>query len=71
MLVNGRHEVGGDILNSGVSIDTNTIPTDLIDIVTGGSSAVNGSNAIAGVVNFVLKDHYRASSCRPGRHQQV
>ena len=61
VLVNGRRQVGGDILNSGVSVDTNTIPTDLIDrvdIVTGGNSAVYGSDAIAGVVNFILKDHY-------------
>src|SRR6478672_3438173 len=61
VLVNGRRHVGGDVLNTGVSVDVNTIPTDLIDrvdIVTGGNSAVYGSDAIAGVVNFVLKDHY-------------
>jgi len=56
VLVNGRRHVTsseGDFL-----VDTNTIPTDLIDrvdIVTGGSSAVYGSDAMAGVVNFVLK----------------
>jgi outer membrane receptor protein involved in Fe transport len=62
VLVNGRRHVGGDILSSGVATDINTIPTDLIDrvdIVTGGDSAVYGSDAIAGVVNFVLKDHYQ------------
>ena len=61
VLVNGRRHVGSDILNFGVSPDVNTIPTDLIDrvdVVTGGDSAVYGSDAIAGVVNFVLKDHY-------------
>ena len=61
VLVNGRRHVAGDILNNAVSPDVNTIPTDLIDrvdVVTGGSSAVYGSDAIAGVVNFVLKDHY-------------
>ena len=45
----------------GVSVDVNTIPTDLIervDVVTGGNSAVYGSDAIAGVVNFVLKEDY-------------
>ena len=56
VLVNGRRHVTyspGDYL-----VDVNTIPTDLIervDVVTGGSSAVYGSDAIAGVVNFVLK----------------
>lgn len=67
VLVNGRRQVGGDILNSGVSTDTNTIPTDLIDrvdIVTGGNSAVYGSDAIAGVVNFILKDHYQGIQLR-------
>src|SRR5439155_8284304 len=67
VLVNGRRHVGGDVLNTGVSVDVNTIPTDLIDrvdIVTGGNSAVYGSDAIAGVVNFVLKDHYNGIQLR-------
>jgi len=61
VLVNGRRHVGGDVLSSGVTPDTNTMPTDLIDrvdVVTGGNSAVYGSDAIAGVVNFVLKQDY-------------
>lgn len=67
VLVNGRRHVAGDILNSGTSVDTNTIPTDLIervDVVTGGESAVYGSDAIAGVVNFVLKDHFDGLQAR-------
>lgn len=67
VLVNGRRHVAGDILNSGTSVDTNTIPTDLIervDVVTGGESAVYGSDAIAGVVNFVLKDHFEGLQAR-------
>jgi len=67
VLVNGRRHVGGDVLSSGVSTDVNTIPTDLIDrvdVVTGGNSAVYGSDAIAGVVNFVLKDHYQGLQLR-------
>ena len=61
VLVNGRRHVAGDILSNAVSPDVNTIPADMIervDVVTGGNSAVYGSDAIAGVVNFVLKDHY-------------
>jgi outer membrane receptor protein involved in Fe transport len=61
VLVNGRRHVGGDVLSTGVSVDINTIPTDMIervDVVTGGNSAVYGSDAIAGVVNFVLKQDY-------------
>jgi outer membrane receptor protein involved in Fe transport len=40
------------------TVDVSTIPVDLIervDIVTGGNSSVYGSDAVAGVVNFVLK----------------
>ena len=58
VLVNGRRHVAADILNNAVSPDVNTIPNDLIervDIVTGGNSAVYGSDAIAGVVNFILR----------------
>ena len=61
VLVNGRRHVAADILNNAVSPDVNTIPNDLIervDIVTGGNSAVYGSDAIAGVVNFVLRRDY-------------
>ncbi len=61
VLVNGRRHVGSDVLSNGVSVDTNTIPSDLIeriDIVTGGASAVYGSDAISGVVNFILKDDF-------------
>lgn len=61
VLVNGRRHVAGDILNNAVSPDVNTIPTDLIervDTVTGGNSAIYGSDAIAGVVNFILKDDF-------------
>ena len=45
---------------SGV-VDIGTIPAGLIervDVVTGGASAVYGSDAMAGVVNFILKDNF-------------
>ena len=61
VLVNGRRHVGWRHPQLRRAVDINTIPTDLIehvDVVTGGDSAVYGSDAIAGVVNFVLKDHF-------------
>ena len=67
VLVNGRRHVAADILNNAVSPDVNSIPTDLIervDIVTGGNSAVYGSDAIAGVVNFILKNNYQGAQVR-------
>ena len=58
VLVNGRRHVPSDILNNASSVDVNTISNDLVEsvqVVTGGSSAVYGSDAIAGVVNFILR----------------
>lgn len=58
VLVNGRRHVAADILNNASSVDVSTIPNDLlerVEVVTGGNSAVYGSDAIAGVVNFILK----------------
>jgi outer membrane receptor protein involved in Fe transport len=59
VLVNGRRHITstpGDYL-----VDVNVIPSDLvdrIDIVTGGNSAIYGSDAVAGVVNFILKRNF-------------
>lgn len=67
VLVNGRRHVASDILNNAVSVDTSSIPNDLIervDVVTGGNSAVYGSDAIAGVVNFVLRDNFEGVQLR-------
>ena len=67
VLVNGRRHVGSDVLGDGVAVDANSIPSELIervDIITGGSSAVYGSDAIAGVVNFVMKDDYEGVQLR-------
>ena len=43
------------------TVDLNLIPTSLVERVevsTGGSSAVYGSDALAGVVNFILNDDF-------------
>lgn len=67
VLVNGRRHVAADILNVAASPDVNSIPSDLIervDIVTGGNSAIYGSDAIAGVVNFVLRRGYEGLRIR-------
>ncbi len=59
VLVNDRRYVTSN-QNPG-AVDLNTIPSALIervDIVTGGASAVYGSDAVAGVVNFVLRDDF-------------
>jgi iron complex outermembrane recepter protein len=58
VLVNGKRFVPFD---SEGAVDLNMIPASLIErveIVTGGASAVYGSDAIAGVVNFILRDKF-------------
>lgn len=58
VLQNGRRVVGSG--EDGV-VDINMIPPALIErveVVTGGASAVYGSDAMAGVVNFVMKDDF-------------
>lgn len=59
VLVNGRRHVASAV--GAQEVDVNTIPSDLIervDIVTGGNSAIYGSDAVAGVVNFVLRNNF-------------
>ena len=58
VLVNGRRSVGSTA--NGV-VDINTIPQSLVqrvEVVTGGASAAYGSDAVAGVTNFVLNNQY-------------
>jgi outer membrane receptor protein involved in Fe transport len=53
VLVNGRRLAMGDQSAS----DINAIPSSLVkrvDVLTGGASTIYGSDAVAGVVNFVL-----------------
>ncbi len=57
VLVNGRRWMFYD---TSQTVDLNTIPTFLlegVDVVTGGASAVYGSDAITGVVNFRLRNN--------------
>lgn len=58
VLVNGRRSVGSTITGL---VDVNTIPQSLVrsvEVVTGGASAAYGSDAVAGVVNFILDNKY-------------
>ena len=58
VLLNGTRAVP---TTQGGTVDINNIPTSLIErveVLTGGASAVYGSDALAGVVNFILKDDF-------------
>jgi len=59
VLVNGRRLPQGSPLNS--AADLNQVPAGLIkrvEVLTGGAGAVYGSDAVAGVVNFIMNDKF-------------
>jgi len=58
ILIDGRRSVGSTIFGW---VDINTIPQALVDrveVVTGGASSAYGSDAVSGVVNFILNKKY-------------
>ncbi len=65
ILINGRRSAvygGGSIGVAGDSVDISAIPIaaiERVEILKDGASAIYGSDAIAGVVNFILKKDFR------------
>jgi len=58
VLVDGKRLVASD---PSLNVDTNQIPAAMverIEVLTGGASAVYGSDAVAGVVNIILKKDF-------------
>lgn len=65
VLVNGRRHVGSS--PGSTAVDVNTIPTEWIErveVITGGASAVYGADAVAGVVNFIMKKSFEGFELR-------
>ncbi|MGE3839738.1 MAG: TonB-dependent receptor plug domain-containing protein [Hyphomonadaceae bacterium] len=59
VLMNGRRLPYGSDANS--AVDINQVPgaiVDRVEILTGGASAVYGSDAVAGVVNFIMRTDF-------------
>ncbi len=59
VLVDGQRHVAGDIGSN--AVDINSIPTALVEraeVVTGGASAIYGSDAVSGVLNIILKKNF-------------
>ncbi|WP_448663161.1 TonB-dependent receptor domain-containing protein [Sphingomonas sp. CJ20] len=64
VLINGRRSLG---IAGTSAVDVNNIPTDLlqrVEVLTGGASSIYGSEAIAGVVNFILNDKFEGVRVR-------
>jgi outer membrane receptor protein involved in Fe transport len=58
VLINGRR---ANPSSAGGAVDLNTIPASLIErieVISGGASAVYGADAVAGAINFILKDDF-------------
>jgi len=70
VLINGRRLMGGDPnagapsvtnLGYGSAADVNQVPValvDRVDVLTGGAASTYGADAVAGVVNFIMNDHF-------------
>jgi iron complex outermembrane receptor protein len=68
VLINGRRLMGGDPGGAqgatpgyASAADVNMVPVALIeriDVLSGGASSTYGADAVAGVVNFVMNDHF-------------
>ena len=79
VLIDGKRTVTNSLNNNSVSLDT--IPTGFIErveVMTGGASAVYGSDAVGGVVNIVTRDYFegvevdiRAGSSQNSDGEQV
>lgn len=66
-LINGRRVQSGGIRSQ--AVDLNQIPAALVqrvEVLTGGASAVYGSDAMAGVVNFILDNTFEGVSITGG-----
>lgn len=64
VLINGRRPM---VSGTDQTVDLNTIPQGLIeriDVTTGGAGAAYGADAIAGVVNMVLKNDFEGLDLR-------
>ncbi len=58
VLIDGRRGMGS---TSGGVVDVNTIPAALVDrveVISGGAAATYGPDAVAGVVNFIMKKDF-------------
>ena len=63
VLINGRRLMPGDPTKNGAGApDLNNIPASMVqrvEVLTGSASATYGADAVAGVVNFIMNDHFQ------------
>src|SRR6266436_6940881 len=62
VLIDGKRVSAGGTLTDSTTVDVNHIPVaaiERIEVLKDGASAIYGSEAIAGVVNFILRRDYK------------
>ncbi|WJM85519.1 TonB-dependent receptor plug domain-containing protein [Dickeya chrysanthemi] len=62
-----RPALAARVLGGSTAVDVNTIPVEWVErveVITGGASAVYGADAVAGVVNFILKKNFTGFETR-------
>jgi iron complex outermembrane receptor protein len=64
VLIDGRRVSGGGTITDSTSVDINSIPlaaVERVEVLKEGASSVYGSDAIAGVINFVLRKNFQGA----------
>lgn len=72
VLVNGRRRAGSPQIGSSSVVNLNTIPFNAIErveVLLDGASSVYGSDAVAGVINFILRKGYDAEEMTTVRYE--
>ncbi len=62
VLIDGRRVAAGGTLTDSTTVDVNHIPVaaiERIEVLKDGASAIYGSDAIGGVINFILRKDYK------------
>ncbi len=70
VLLNGRRMA--PLQDSGSAVNLNSIPmsaVERVEVLTDGASALYGADAIAGVINFILKKNYQGLTLDAGYNQ--
>ncbi|WP_033923509.1 TonB-dependent receptor plug domain-containing protein [Sphingomonas sp. 37zxx] len=65
VLINGRRQVSGQPFTA--AVDLNSVPSAMVErveVVTGGTSAVYGADAVSGAINIVLKRDFEGLEAR-------
>src|SRR3989449_1995811 len=64
VLIDGKRVAAGGTLTDSTSVDINHIPVaaiERVEVLKDGASAIYGSDAIGGVINFILRKDYKGT----------